>query len=450
MQTWGYAAGNPVRWVDAEGRDVGQASGLAEQYDLEPLLVRLAVNSPRSEGDTGWAAFAIACINNHGSGALVFEICAQKLKARNTLRGKIRSEISSVVVPPAVTLTSGISAGFRQQTLEGRSLEPIIPQASLPYSWEMVEVGGLEPQEAKLLTDLTQNTNDTNRSIFWGGAFVGTAVSAAAFELLGVGLAKGIGPLLARTSRISFGGRALGASIEEFLRPLLGSGRSGVLEVEGVLIGGLRAERRGGELVVIYDTIFNQAGARGSGRGLHVALEEATARLSRSNGASSWRVEVELVQNQWFADWLNSQGYQRVLRQNGPVSHSAVWARSGSTSAALEFGASDLVYGPSAHGALRKLQEAAGGRLLTDLAGPAAGESWTTYSLRTLEGQLSGGGKIRFDLTHVDDLSGVLDGTGLWADKVTSQELRYVRANWERFQGNTTFYRGGAEVAAPW
>jgi hypothetical protein len=56
----------------------------------------------------------------------------------------------------------------------------------------------------------------------------------------------------------------------------------------------------------------------------------------------------------------------------------------------------------------------------------------------------------RHNLTHVDDLAGVLGGTGRHAGAVTAQELRFLQANWGRFHANVTFYRGGAEVAAPW
>jgi len=67
-----------------------------------------------------------------------------------------------------------------------------------------------------------------------------------------------------------------------------------------------------------------------------------------------------------------------------------------------------------------------------------------------LESQLARGGKIRFDLTHVDDLAGVLRGTGQYGSKVTAHELRYLRANWSRFKDSVIFYLGGVEVAAPW
>jgi hypothetical protein len=117
---------------------------------------------------------------------------------------------------------------------------------------------------------------------------------------------------------------------------------------------------------------------------------------------------------------------------------------------ALRFGDSDLVYGPSAGGALRALQQQAGGRLLTDLPGPPPGMSWVAYSEQVMEQQLAAGGQIRFDLTNVQNISDVLSGAGQWGRSVTAAELRYLRSNWPRFSNNVTFYEGGVAVSPPW
>lgn len=84
------------------------------------------------------------------------------------------------------------------------------------------------------------------------------------------------------------------------------------------------------------------------------------------------------------------------------------------------------------------------------MGGPGPGQSWTQFSIQTLETQLAQGGRIRFDLTHVRDLPGVLRNVGEYAGTVTAQELRFLQANWSRFQGSVSFYRNGVEVAAPW
>ena len=108
-----------------------------------------------------------------------------------------------------------------------------------------------------------------------------------------------------------------------------------------------------------------------------------------------------------------------------------------------------LVYGPSARGALRELQQQAGGQLLTDLPKPT-GLTVEQFSINTMEAQLAKGGNIHFDLTHVQDMAGTLQGTGRFASTVTGAELRYLQANWSRFQDNVFFYEKGVRTAAPW
>ena len=115
----------------------------------------------------------------------------------------------------------------------------------------------------------------------------------------------------------------------------------------------------------------------------------------------------------------------------------------------LRFGSDDLVYGPSARGYLRALQQEAGGVVLDDLPKPP-NLTWEQFTTRTLDTAAASGRRVRFDLTHVDDLQGVLRGQGEWANTVTAHELRYLQANWSRFQKVTHFYRNGVEVAAPW
>jgi RHS repeat-associated protein len=96
---------------------------------------------------------------------------------------------------------------------------------------------------------------------------------------------------------------------------------------------------------------------------------------------------------------------------------------------ALEFGASDLVYGTDSRGQLRGLQRQAGGVLLLDLSRPD-GMSWTEFSYRTMDQAAATGRPIRFDLTNVTGIEDVLANRGPWKDAVTSNELRYLRQNW--------------------
>lgn len=120
----------------------------------------------------------------------------------------------------------------------------------------------------------------------------------------------------------------------------------------------------------------------------------------------------------------------------------------------MKFGDNDLVYGPSAGGKLAELQNRLGGKLLGDLGGPSENgySSWTEYSLSTLDRASSRRQAVHFDLTNVDDLNGVLNNTGAYANSVTAQELRYIMDNWGKFSNNVKLYNfnKGGKVGAPW
>jgi hypothetical protein len=120
----------------------------------------------------------------------------------------------------------------------------------------------------------------------------------------------------------------------------------------------------------------------------------------------------------------------------------------GTPPAPLHFGPNDLVYGPSARGALRRLQQEAGGQLLTDLPKPD-GTSWKKFTTDTLADAASSGRQVHFDLTNMKDLDDVLANQGKYADATTSVELRYIRDKWDTFETKPKFYRDGAEVPAP-
>jgi len=70
--------------------------------------------------------------------------------------------------------------------------------------------------------------------------------------------------------------------------------------------------------------------------------------------------------------------------------------------------------------------------------------------LRILEEAAESGTMVRFDLTYVEDLPGILAGHGRFADTITAVELRYIQANRERFRSIVRFYDRGREVPVPW
>jgi len=115
-------------------------------------------------------------------------------------------------------------------------------------------------------------------------------------------------------------------------------------------------------------------------------------------------------------------------------------AAGGSALTRLRFGASDLVYGPTAEGRLDALRDAAGGKTLWQLV-PAEGvKDWNALSIEKMGLARESGARIHFDLTNVDNLPGVLDGSSPLAFTCTGQELWYLRENWSRFEGSVTFY----------
>ena len=120
-----------------------------------------------------------------------------------------------------------------------------------------------------------------------------------------------------------------------------------------------------------------------------------------------------------------------------------------SSPAPLQFGSNDLVYGPSAGGRLRALADRAGGVTLTNLNKPVE-LTWPQFSIRTLNEAAASGRKIRFDLTHMEDILGILNNTGKYADTTTAIELRYIRANWVKFNNLVHFYVNDIEVSPPW
>lgn len=121
----------------------------------------------------------------------------------------------------------------------------------------------------------------------------------------------------------------------------------------------------------------------------------------------------------------------------------------------LQFGETDLVYGPSATGKLTALKQAAGGQLLSDALRAWGkdvysdfGGNWRAASAWALDHQQRIGGMIRFDLTHMDDVPGVVAGTS-HQKAITTFELHHLKSNWNKFKNNVVFYQNG-KVVQPW
>jgi hypothetical protein len=105
---------------------------------------------------------------------------------------------------------------------------------------------------------------------------------------------------------------------------------------------------------------------------------------------------------------------------------------------ALPFADADLVYGPTAGGALREFKNKFGGQLLGDMEPGSA--KWVAFSKTTMEDALRAGNKIHFDLTHFDPNMDHYFVNGERRIPVTWEEVKYLECFWDRFKNNVIFY----------
>lgn len=109
----------------------------------------------------------------------------------------------------------------------------------------------------------------------------------------------------------------------------------------------------------------------------------------------------------------------------------------------------DLVYGPSANLKLFTLADELGSKTLTSFYKPYD-LTWIEFSKQTLNNAVTKNQSVLFDLTNMENIDGVLRGTGPYTNMVTGQELRYIRDNWNVFKNTVQFYKNGREVGPPW
>jgi hypothetical protein len=244
------------------------------------------------------------------------------------------------------------------------------------------------------------------------GDYVGLAVSTAEF---------GVDPSL--TTFVDVLGDGVGA-ILPFV-PALGTAR----RVERATEKGLKAEQ------IAADAARAETAAK---RAAQIAADAARAETAALDAAIAERKVGQKVEDA-----------SEAKKKLGKTAEKGLSEGASSSSDLLKFGENDLVYGPSAKGELRKLQEKAGGKLLNDLEKPL-GKTFEEFTLETLDRAAATGQKVHFDLTYVKDLDNLLAGKGQFAEKITSQELRHIAKNWEKFKDVVTFYKDGKAVQAPW
>lgn len=153
-----------------------------------------------------------------------------------------------------------------------------------------------------------------------------------------------------------------------------------------------------------------------------------------------------------LASFAEVTGFGAASATATAATATAAGAGSAATAGKAIFTGYNYVYGVQTNGALRQLANKTGSKVLGDLGGYIENgfSSWIDFSKATLDRVAAAGGKILFDLTNVSDLQNVLAGTREYANKITSQELRYIMANWDRFKNVVTFCINEIEVAAPW
>ena len=115
-------------------------------------------------------------------------------------------------------------------------------------------------------------------------------------------------------------------------------------------------------------------------------------------------------------------------------------------------GSYDVVYGASGGGKLRSLAVRLGSKLLQDFGSlyDSGFSKWIDYSKYTLNKVANAGGKVLFDLSNISNINDALKGIGPYGQTVTSQELRYIRDNWNIFKNVVQFCKDGQMVEVQW
>lgn len=112
------------------------------------------------------------------------------------------------------------------------------------------------------------------------------------------------------------------------------------------------------------------------------------------------------------------------------------------------FGRDDLVYGLTDNLDSFRAAGGGGGRKLIEIRPDS--KDWKADTVLELDKALAEGRAIRFDVSGIDDLAGVIGGYGPHADSVTATELRHIYDNWVSFQDIVTFYENGKVVVPSW
>jgi hypothetical protein len=108
-----------------------------------------------------------------------------------------------------------------------------------------------------------------------------------------------------------------------------------------------------------------------------------------------------------------------------------------------------IALGLMRHGKLREFANSIDACMLTDFNKPPELD-WHDFAKSTLNRAARERRRVHFNLTDMNDLSGVLNKRGPYRDAITTTELCHIRDNWSDFKDITQFYRNGRKADPPW
>jgi hypothetical protein len=124
---------------------------------------------------------------------------------------------------------------------------------------------------------------------------------------------EAVGEAVAKRAALKAASResAIVEQLAGWIGRLIKSGAAEGQVVEGVLLDGVTAEVKGGELLVKYFGIERQAAAKGAGAAMQGFLERAAVKAAAEAGLKTAKVGVETITNPAWRAYLEGLGYTK-------------------------------------------------------------------------------------------------------------------------------------------
>jgi hypothetical protein len=124
---------------------------------------------------------------------------------------------------------------------------------------------------------------------------------------------EAVGEAVAKRAAIKAATREAGIveKLAGWFAKLLKTGAAEGQVVEGVLLDGVTAETKGGELVVKYFGIERRAAEKGAGAAMQGFFERAAVKAASEAGLKTAKVGVETITNPAWRAYLESLGYTK-------------------------------------------------------------------------------------------------------------------------------------------